>query len=307
MNVMVLASELQTRYFPEESEHTIRKHTDRLDVDCNGEISAHDIETYLRRLDTQALANAKDIPRDHLEQLVRDIKEQTYKKRMSFHNLFKLLDANQDGFISRDEWGNIDKVLQLEPHVKEALFNHMDRAGLSMIDYKVFLEMLEGGNESNIRHEKFDWVKVCIQSIRDWFGRSGLLPADAFKVVDRDFDGYITEKDLNTFLVDTLKYQQKELTHVRIQKLFKMMDTFKRGKIDLIDFCKLLQATDTEDWISNAKQQIGLTISRRFSTISQAFSAISRDERNLLFNNFQRWINDNKVLTGFMLNESMLK
>jgi|JI61114C2RNA_FD_contig_41_2265277_length_4231_multi_3_in_0_out_0_8 Ca2+-binding EF-hand superfamily protein len=120
-----------------------------------------------------------------------------------------MLDANNDGFISRDEWGNIDKILPMQSQVKEALFRYMDRANLSMIDYKVFLELLEGGNESSIRHEKFDWVKVCIQSIRDWASRSGLLPADAFKVVDRDFDGYITDRDLNTFLCDTLKYQQK--------------------------------------------------------------------------------------------------
>lgn len=292
LNLVVLASELQSRYFPEESEHTVRKHLERLDVDANGEISVQDIETYLRQLDSNSLgATASEIPKDSLEKLIQDIKEQTYRKRISFHNLFKMLDANQDGFISRDEFGNIDKILQLQPHVKEALFRYMDRAGLSMIDYKVFLELLEGGNASAIRHEKFDWVTACIQSIRDWFGKSGLLPTDAFKVVDRDFDGYITDRDLVAFLSDTLKYQLKELTHVRIQKLFKVLDTFKRGKVDLVDFTKLLNSPDTDNWIANARQQIGLTISRRFSSINQAFNAISRDEKNLVFNNFSKWVN----------------
>lgn len=77
---------------------------------------------------------------------------------MSFHNLFRLLDANQDGFISIDEWNNIDQVLSLSTESKLALFKHMDRAGLSMIDYKVFLDVLEGASVSQIKHEKFDWV-----------------------------------------------------------------------------------------------------------------------------------------------------
>jgi hypothetical protein len=55
------------------------------------------------------------------------------------------------------------------------------------------------------------------------------------------------------------------------------MDSFKRGKIDLVDFTKLLNGGNTEDWISNAKQQIGLTVSRRFNNSNQAFNAISRD------------------------------
>jgi Ca2+-binding EF-hand superfamily protein len=85
------------------------------------------------------------------------------------------------------------------------------------------------------------------------------------------------------------------------------MDTFKRGKVDLVDFTKLLKGLETEDWIANAKQQIGLTLSRKFTSMNQAFNTVSRDEKNLVFNNFQKWMNDNKVLTGFMLNESMLK
>lgn len=99
----------------------------------------------------------------------------------------------------------------------------------------------------------------------------------------------------------------KELTHVRIQKLFKVMDTYKRGKIDQVDFNKLLKGPDTEDWISNAKQQIGLAVSRKYKSINQAFNEIGRDEKNLIFNNFQKWVTENKILTGFMLNEPMLK
>ena len=64
-------------------------------------------------------------------------------------------------------------------------------------------------NKTKPIEEKFDWVEGCIEKIKDWFSRSNLLPADAFKVVDRDFDSYIGGKDLMGFLQDTLRYQPR--------------------------------------------------------------------------------------------------
>lgn len=69
------------------------------------------------------------------------------------------------------------------------------------------------------------------------------------------------------------------------------MDTFKRGKIDLVDFTKLIKSGTSENWLANAKQQIGLAISRLYGSQTQAFNAVSRDEKNLLFTNFQKWVN----------------
>ncbi len=71
-----------------------------------------------------------------------------------------MLDLNQDGFVSQDEWSNVEKILPMPPYLREALFKYMDRSNLSMIDYKTFLELLEGGgSKTNMKHEKFDWVK----------------------------------------------------------------------------------------------------------------------------------------------------
>ena len=58
----------------------------------------------------------------------------------------------------------------------------------------------------------------------------------AFKIIDRDGDSYISEKDLQEFLLDKIKYQPRELSHVRLQKLLKVMDVFKRGKVDETDW-----------------------------------------------------------------------
>lgn len=51
-----------------------------------------------------------------------------------------------------------------------------------------------------------------------------------------------------------------------MQKLFKIFDTFKRGKVDLVDFNRIIKNNNniSNDWISDAKQQIGLGISRKY-------------------------------------------
>lgn len=58
----------------------------------------------------------------------------------------------------------------------------------------------------------------------------------SFKLVDRDGDSYINEKDLQEFLIDKIKYHPREINHVRLQKLLKVFDTFKRGKVDETDW-----------------------------------------------------------------------
>ena len=47
---------------------------------------------------------------------------------------------------------------------------------------------------------------------------------DAFRTVDRDFDGEISKRDIRCFLVDILKVEEKELTAGRVNRLFKLLD-----------------------------------------------------------------------------------
>lgn len=85
------------------------------------------------------------------------------------------------------------------------------------------------------------------------------------------------------------------------------MDTYKRGKVDMVDFIKIITSDRSNNWVHNAKQQIGLSISRKFKSLTDAFNEIGRTETNLLFTNFQKWIQTNNILNGFMLTEAMLK
>ena len=52
---------------------------------------------------------------------------------------------------------------------------------------------------------------------------------DAFRVLDKDFDGTVSKPDLENFILAVLKEEEKEITPSRINRVHKMLDFFKRG------------------------------------------------------------------------------
>ena len=86
-----------------------------------------------------------------------------------------------------------------------------------------------------------------------------------------------------------IKIREEDLNSARIDRLFKLMDQFKRGLVQLNDFKRMLtedmgrqinmtilggktfHGKTSFDWIINAKQQIGLVLSRNFSSLKESF------------------------------------
>ena len=56
--------------------------------------------------------------------------------------------------------------------------------------------------------------------------------SDIFKCLDNDFDGKIDKNDLKWILLNLLKYNREEITSVRLDRLYRILDTFKTGSID---------------------------------------------------------------------------
>lgn len=73
-----------------------------------------------------------------------------------------------------------------------------------------------------------------------------------------------------------------------------------------MDWKNLFQKGKT-DWVEDAKQQIGIVISRMYGNLEDAYTSITQGDKKLLFNAFEKWIRTNKVLSGFMINEDILK
>ena len=53
---------------------------------------------------------------------------------------------------------------------------------------------------------------------------------DAFRMVDIDFDGNISKEDIRQFLSRSLKMEYEQ-TDPRLDRLFKLLDQYKRGYI----------------------------------------------------------------------------
>lgn len=161
---------------------------------------------------------------------------------------------------------------------------------------------------------------------------------DAFRIVDIDFDGNISKEDLRTFLLDVLKLENNEVNDPRIDRLFKLLDQFKRGYVQSDDFKRvfsddplltspstssllplktisdtrssalLSQKTSSSafDWKMNAKQQIGLVLSKKFPSLEAAFTEISGYTNRIILKNFLNWVESNHALQGFNLTENLL-
>lgn len=61
------------------------------------------------------------------------------------------------------------------------------------------------------------------------------------------------------------------------------------------------------DWKLNARQQIGLILTRRFKTLTQSFDVISGYRKKLLYSYFVKWVNDTDALRGFDLTDKLMQ
>ena len=114
---------------------------------------------------------------------------------------------------------------------------------------------------------------------------------DTFRIIDCDFDGFISKNDLTQFLKEVLVIQSFEVTQSRVERLFKLMDIYKRGCIQLSDIKMLLKNVNTKnnfvltagsslieksnfDWILHARQQIGLSLSKHFPSLKASYEGM---------------------------------
>ena len=116
---------------------------------------------------------------------------------------------------------------------------------------------------------------------------------DAFRIADADFDGFLNKKDLENLLIKVLKVRREDVTSPRIDRLFKIMDVFKRDAIQITEFKRVLEdetpentgrSTDRSgrfsardppklDWKRHSKQQIGLFISKQYPSLHESFES----------------------------------
>jgi len=239
------------------------------------------------------------------------------------------LDVNDVGFITIGDFSaGLDRVLKLSGPIKDGLFAYIDKRRIGMIGHDEVISLLKRSIVKaviELTEDNFDWQEDVLKSIKRYTREKNLSPEDAFRIIDIDFDGNISKKDLTAFLRDILKIPVEQITTSRVARLFKLMDVFKRNSLQLNDFKtliyedidnsnnpvisggKLLLGTSTFNWRVHAKQQIGLVLSKQFPDLKQSFEEISGHNVKMTYKHFQAWIAESRALAGFDLTDKLLQ
>ena len=102
------------------------------------------------------------------------------------------------------------------------------------------------------------------------------------------------------------------------------MDFYKTNQIQLSDFQRIVEnenpyrtslfKTDvfggnlnTFDWKLNCIQQIGLVISKKFSSVQESFEVVSERLQKITFAQFKKFITDSYALQGFNLTNQLIQ
>ena len=263
-----------------------------------------------------------------IDLVLRTLRNAIASRNISFREFFTKLDINKDGMISFEEFASgIKNVVDFSKPVVKGLFAYMDRGQIGMIDFNNFLKVMKKTVLDNLQEradDNFDWQLDIIKQIQDWYFSSGVTSEDAYRMLDTDYDQYVSKNDLKLFLQTVLFIPVEEISSVRIDRLFNLIDQFKRGRIGYEDFRKILtddfRPTDNVsltggvrldkhsfDWKLNARQMMGLYISRRFKTLDGSFDEISHQGPRITYENFNDWILSHSVLDGFNLTDKLLR
>ncbi len=158
--------------------------------------------------------------------------------------------------------------------IKEGFFAYLDVLKIGMIDYPHFLMIIKKPLNSKkvIINDSFDWQSSILSKLRSYFKSEKCSSADAFRIVDSDFDGFISKADLKKFLIVELNERSEDVNSSNIDRLFKLLDRFKRGCINKEDFAHFLEGKE-EGWIDAAKQQVGLVLSKVFDSLKESFES----------------------------------
>ncbi|MBK8156481.1 MAG: EF-hand domain-containing protein [Streptococcus sp.] len=65
---------------------------------------------------------------------------------------------------------------------------------------------------------------------------------EAYKAFDRDFDGKINKGDLKWVLINILKVDEETIMPTKLERLFKLLDFYKSGFIQLSDIHRIVDS-----------------------------------------------------------------
>lgn len=286
----------------------------KFDVNKDGFIDIYDLLAILGSKSYLELAKGNTFPTqplspDRAKVVIKDIRSALVAHKVNFHDAFTNFDTENLGVLSATQFSEgLAKYIDLSEQVKNGLFTLIDKLGTGLITFDSFLSVIKDTNIDPKPHkDSWNWENDCIHKIRSWIKSEGISVENAFRAFDSDFDGVISKEDLKKALMTVLKMQDKDCRSSKMDRLYKLMDTFKRNTIQLSDFKLLFEENINPNWKVSSKQQLGLFISKNYPNLKQAFETVSELTGKIKLEQFIKWVEANQILRGFNLTQQLLE
>lgn len=104
-----------------------------------------------------------------------------------------------------------------------------------------------------------------------------------------------------------LRLEAKDINDLKIDRLYKLLDTYKRNSIQLADFKSIFEEEVSANWKKSAQQQLGLNLSKAFPTLKKSFDALAEYTGRITYTHFKNWVETNDALLGFNLTDQLLQ
>lgn len=250
-----------------------------------------------------------EISAEKAANLLTNIRKILAGKRLNYQDAFNFFDNEKNGLISCKEFcEGLDKLTEISDSVKLGLFAFIDKQKIGLIDFDTFAEILKYNDlKSTKTNDSWDWENQIIEKIRVWIEKEGVSVEETFRAFDKDFDGILSKEDLKKALVQVLKVKEVEISPSKIERLYKLLDVYKRDTIQLADFKSIFEEKKAPEWRDAAKQSLGLYVSKKYPSSQEAFRVISEDSDKVTLANFLAWVNSTQVLADYRLTNQLFQ
>lgn len=155
----------------------------------------------------------------------------TSMQRMGYtpQALFAKIDADQNGWVSRDELEQTVRRFQpdLSLTEQELIFNIFDRNGNGRIELVEFLNQFDG-----VSTKAFAAVEDLIRQVRSKFSQHGRTMAESFQVFDRNMDGLLSREEWRR----AMTLLGPEIPPSDVDAVFQYFDVNKDGFMSIAEF-----------------------------------------------------------------------
>jgi Ca2+-binding EF-hand superfamily protein len=314
VNISKFSKFLRKKVQKKFSNDLIDEIAEKFDVNKDGSIDIYDLMAILGSrsyldISTGNTYPTRPISPHRAKVVIKDVRSALVAKKINYFDAFKMIDSDNLGVLSAKQFSDgLSKYIELSEPVKFGLFALIDKLGTGLITYESFLSVIKDNDlEPKLHKDTWNWENETIDKIRTWISKEGLTVENAFRAFDVDFDGVISKDDLKLGLMTVLKLQTKECPSSKMDRLYKLMDTFKRNSIQLSDFKLLFEENSNPEWKKGAKQQLGLYLSKHYPNIKTAFEDVSELTGKIKLEQFIKWVESNQILGGFNLTQQLLE